>query len=303
MWESPAGIRNAYRSHRYVALVRARRAPVIAFDKLAGLVPRLRSEWQSAEPFPHIVVDDFLPPNSADLVLKGFDETTDGWVFHNHYNERKYCHSKKQLMHPHMKELFADLESPNWLAFLEQVTGMEALLADPTLDGSSGLHKSLRGCYLNVHRESVGHNGHPDWKRQLNLLLYFNKDWQDDWNGELELHDHRTHSCAKRITPYFNRMVIFHTNDIAFHGNPGKLVCPEGVVRKSLATYYFTQVSKKLWLNPVLYRPEASDGAVRRARIMLNNLALRVYFPLRKYTPINDEMVEKVMRGLGMSRD
>jgi Rps23 Pro-64 3,4-dihydroxylase Tpa1-like proline 4-hydroxylase len=276
---------------------------VIAFDRLSALAPRLRAEWQDAQPFSHIVVDDLLPPDAAEQVVEGFDGTTDGWVFHNHYNERKYCHSKKHLMHPAMQQLFADLESPRWLAFLEEVTGIRGLLADPTLDGSSGLHKSLRGCYLNVHRESVGHNGHPDWKRQLNLLLYFNKGWQEDWNGELELHDHRTMSCVKRITPFFNRMVLFHTNEVAFHGNPGKLVCPEGVVRKSLATYYFSQQSAKLWLNPVLYRPAASDGAVRRARIALNNLALRVYFPLRKYTPINDEMVEKVMRGLRLSRD
>jgi Rps23 Pro-64 3,4-dihydroxylase Tpa1-like proline 4-hydroxylase len=276
---------------------------VIAFDKLDALAPGLRSEWQSAKPFSHIVVDNFLPPDKADLVSEGIEHTNDGWVYHNHYNERKYCHSKKHLMHTAVQEMFEDLESPRWLSFLEHVTGIKSLIADETLDGSSGLHKSLSGCYLNIHRESVGHNGHDDWKRELNLLLYFNKDWQGEWDGQLELHDHRTMTCAKEIVPYYNRLVIFHTNPIAFHGNPKVLRCPEGVVRKSLITYYFSKGEKHRWLKPVLYKPAASDGPVRRARIALNNLALRVYFPLRKYTPINDEMVEKAMRLLKAGRD
>lgn len=276
---------------------------MIAFDELSERAGVLRAEWQKAEPFPHVVIDNFLPPEQADQVLRGFDGTSEGWVFHNHYNERKYCHSKKELMAPEMKELFADFESPEWLEFLEQVTGIPGLLADPTLDGSSGIHKSLPGCYLNVHKESAGHNGQPDWTRQLNLLLYFNNGWKQEWDGDLELHDHRTRTCAKRITPYFNRMVIFHTNEIAFHGNPKVLRCPEGVVRKSLAIYYFSKGRRRLWLEPVLYKPEATDGPVRRARIAINNAALRVYFPLRKYTPLKDEHVEKVMRLLKLTRD
>jgi hypothetical protein len=276
---------------------------VIDFAKLPALAQKLRPEWEKAEPFAHVVIDNFLPKDAAARVARGFDDTSEGWVFHNHYNERKYCHSKKQHMHPTMLELFADLESPQWLKFLEDLTGIKKLLADETLDGSSGLHKSLSGCYLNIHRESVGHNGHADWKRQINLLLYLTEDWQKDWDGELVLIDHKTNDVAKEITPFFNRMVLFHTNPIAFHGNPKKLKCPEGVVRKSLAAYYFTQESKKLWLNPVLYKPEANDGPGRRALIALNNLALRVYFPLRKYTPINDAMVEKVMRRVGLTRD
>src|SRR5262245_4487211 len=202
---------------------------MIAFDKLPSRARTLRSEWEKAEPFPHIVLDGFLPSDNADQVLEAFDRTNEGWVFHNHYNERKYCHSKKELMAPALRDLFADFESAQWLRFLEEVTGIPNLISDPTLDGSSGVHKSLPGCYLNVHRESAGHNKHSDWQRQLNLLLYFNKDWKEEWEGELELHDYRTRSCARRITPIFNRMVLFHTNEIAFHGNPKKLRCPEGV--------------------------------------------------------------------------
>jgi len=276
---------------------------VIAFDRLPALARELRPQWAQATPFAHVVIDNFLPPDQAERAVQGFDETSEGWIFHNHYNERKYCHSKKQFMRPAILELFSDLESPQWLKFLEEISGMKRLLADETLDGSSGLHKSLPGCYLNVHRESIGHNGHQHWKRQINLLLYLNKDWKAEWDGELQLIDHKTMTCVKEITPYFNRMVLFHTNPIAFHGNPKVLKSPEGTVRKSLTSYYFTQEKKRIGIQPVLYRPEAGDGLGRRAMIAVNNMALRVYFPLRKYTPINDEFVEKVMRRVGLSRD
>jgi hypothetical protein len=280
-----------------------RKIAVIPFDRLPEMARKLRKEWESATPFPYVVIDDFLAPDQAERAVQGFDGTTEGWIFHNHYNERKYCHSKKQHMHPAILELFADLESPRWLKFLEEVSGVKKLIADETLDGSSGLHKSLPGCYLKIHRESVGHNGHDDWKRQINLLLYLNKDWKAEWDGELQIIDHQGMKCVNEITPYFNRMVLFLTNPVAFHGNPKVLKCPEGVERKSLAAYYFTQEKKKIGIQPVLYRPEATDGAGKRAMIALNNLALRVYFPIRKYTPINDEFVEKVMRRVGLTRD
>jgi Rps23 Pro-64 3,4-dihydroxylase Tpa1-like proline 4-hydroxylase len=276
---------------------------VIDFRRLSELTRNLRSEWESATPYPYVVIDNFLPADQIERAVQGFDDTTEGWIFHNHYNERKYAHSKKQFMSPAILELFSDLESPQWLKFLEDVTGIKRLLADETMDGSSGLHKSLPGCFLRVHRETVGHNRHEDWRRQVNLLLYLNKDWKAEWDGELQIIDHKTMTCVKEITPYLNRLVLFHTNPIAFHGNPKVLKSPEGTVRKSLTSYYFTQEEKKVGLHPVLYRPEAGDGAGRRARIALTNMALRVYFPLRKYTPLNDEMVDKVMRKVGLSRD
>ena len=276
---------------------------MIAFDKLSAQASSLRSEWQHAKPYSHIVIDNFLTPETADQISDGFDATSEGWLFHNHYNERKYCHSKKELMAPAIRELFDDLESARWLEFLSKVTGIPKLLANPSLDGSSGLNKSLPGCYLNIHRESFGHNEHANWQRQLNLLLYLTKDWREEWQGALELHDHRTNSCVKSVMPVFNRLLIFHTNEIAFHGHPIKLMCPEGVARKSVITYYFTDEGKKFGLKPVLYRPEPSDGATRRFLIFLDNLALRIYFPIRKYTPINDAMVEKVMRFLRLTKD
>ena len=40
--------------------------------------------------------------------------------------------------------------------------------------------------------------------------------------------------------PLFNRFMIFGTTDYTFHGHPDPLQCPEGMTRKSLALYYFS---------------------------------------------------------------
>jgi hypothetical protein len=105
------------------------------------------------------------------------------------------------------------------------------------------------------------------------------------------------------VSPIFNRLFLFHTNEIAFHGHPKKLMCPEDVMRKSMVLYYFTDEGRKFALKPVVYKPETTDSTLRRFLISLDNLALKVYFPIRKYTPINDAKIERVMRFLKIVKD
>jgi hypothetical protein len=42
------------------------------------------------------------------------------------------------------------------------------------------------------------------------------------------------------VAPLFNRVMIFGTTDFTYHGHPDPLQCPEGMTRKSLALYYFS---------------------------------------------------------------
>ena len=79
-----------------------------------------------------------------------------------------------------------------------------------------------------------------------------NKDWDDSYEGHLELWDLRPgkKELLAKIAPTFNRCVIFETNEISFHGHPTPLKSPEGINRKSIATYYYTKT-----------RPEAEIAA------------------------------------------
>ena len=58
--------------------------------------------------------------------------------------------------------------------------------------------------------------------------------------GQLELWDMTTTSCVQRISPISNRMVVFATTDLSYHGLPHPLQCRPGVTRCSLVFHYYT---------------------------------------------------------------
>lgn len=71
-----------------------------------------------------------------------------------------------------------------------------------------------------------------------------NKNWKDEYNGHLELWDFKNNNKGKlleKISPIFNRAVIFETNEISYHGHPHPLNTPKNINRKSIATYYYTK--------------------------------------------------------------
>jgi Rps23 Pro-64 3,4-dihydroxylase Tpa1-like proline 4-hydroxylase len=142
-------------------------------------------------------------------------------------------------MPEHVTNLLNFLNSREVLMFLEELTGIPDLLPDPQFYGG-GVHRILTGGKLSVHAD---YNFHPITKlhRRVNLLLYLNKDWKEEWGGDLQLWNKDMSMCVKKILPIFNRAVIFNITSDAYHGHPGPLKSPEGVDRLSFALYYFTE--------------------------------------------------------------
>ena len=122
---------------------------------------------------------------------------------------------------------------------MQKLTGIkETLIPDPYLIGG-GLHELRNEGFLNIHADF---NRHPKMKldRRLNILVYLNKNWKDEFGGQLQLWDKDMQECKKNIVPIFNRMVIFSTTNTSYHGNPIKVNHPNSVSRKSIAMYYYT---------------------------------------------------------------
>ena len=130
------------------------------------------------------------------------------------------------------------LNTPEFLNHLKELTGHENLYCDNMLLGG-GVHKIKRGGRLAIHTD---YNRHPitQHKRKLNLLLYLNEGWEDEYNGELELWDKDMSREVVKVKPIFNRVVIFDVED-APHGHPIPLNTPDDVSRYSLALYYFIE--------------------------------------------------------------
>jgi hypothetical protein len=75
--------------------------------------------------------------------------------------------------------------------------------------------------------------------RRLNLLIYLEKNWKDEYGGGLEMWNADMTNCDKMVMPNFNRCVIFETSEISYHGY-SKITIPEGVTRKSFFAYFYT---------------------------------------------------------------
>lgn len=198
-----------------------------------------KQAYREARPFPHICIDGFLPPAVAEAVHEVFPDPSDAlWGETSIRHERKLWSTVESDIPPRIRNVLYALNTRTFLEFLEELTGIDGLIPDPYFTGG-GMHQIVRGGKLDVH---VDFNRHRYYglDRRLNLLLFLNKDWREEYGGHLELWDEKERRCARRIAPVFNRCVIFSTSDRSYHGHPHPLECPEWRSRKSLALYYFS---------------------------------------------------------------
>lgn len=199
----------------------------------------LSGRYRSAEPFPHIAIDGLFRDSDLQRVLDVFPNVRElDWAAFDNSHEKKLGYRHGTLL-PEVIELFLyRMNSYVMLQFLERLTGIEGLIPDPYF-GGGGLHQIEPGGFLGVHADF---NVHPLLKldRRLNMLVYLNKDWEDEYGGALELWDRDMSRCVKSIAPVFNRTVIFSTTDTSFHGHPKPLACPPDRTRRSLSLYYYT---------------------------------------------------------------
>jgi hypothetical protein len=206
---------------------------------LEALAAKFGATYREAVPFPHAVIDDLVPDHVLGKVVTEFPRPGQAaWFSYDSSRERKLEFTDETGMGAFTRHLLSQFNSSVFVAFLEQLTGIAGLIPDPHYAGG-GLHQIERGGYLKVHADF---NRHPRLvlERRLNLLVYLNPGWRDDWGGHLELWDREMTHCEERVLPVSGRCVIFNTTSTSFHGHPEALQCPEGVTRKSLALYYYT---------------------------------------------------------------
>jgi Rps23 Pro-64 3,4-dihydroxylase Tpa1-like proline 4-hydroxylase len=176
-----------------------------------------------------------------------------------------------------------ELNSPPILKFLEAMTGIEALIADPYYEGG-GLHEIKRGGHLGVHADFNIHKG-MNVERRLNLLVYLNDDWDQDYGGALEFWDKDMKACRHRVAPTIGRAVVFNTGLDSFHGHPDPLNCPPERSRRSIATYYYTARADVMSAVPdrtTVFRPRPASGDRSDRRVQFDRF-LRDWVPPRLY--------------------
>jgi Rps23 Pro-64 3,4-dihydroxylase Tpa1-like proline 4-hydroxylase len=210
---------------------------ILPVEKLYRLAEEQHDNYRNAQPHAHGIFDDVFDPSILKNILNEFDSKQEWREFDTKY-EKKLQLNKDDSLGPNARALIHNLNSGSFLTFLEKLTGIESLIADPYLAGG-GLHKIEPGGKLGIHTD-FNRNDHLKLHRRINVLVYLNEDWEDAYGGHFELWSDPSGAQKTKILPIFNRMAIFNTTGKSFHGHPEPLTCPPDRVRKSLALYYYT---------------------------------------------------------------
>ena len=227
------------------------------FRRLLSSEDHPLSLFESNMPWPHIVIDDLINVALLHNVRKEIDNMFDDslrsisnsmptmWRSFVDTNQRKYGTADPSAMGPETVRLIAELKSFKFVSFLERLTGISGLIADPW-DVGGGVHVVQPGGYLKAHTDFPFHRHLHLWRR-VNVLLYLNENWDEEWGGHLSLYpldsmgnSNNNSLTEKKISPLFNRMVIFRTDNTTLHGHPEPLACPSSTIRKSIALYYYS---------------------------------------------------------------
>jgi hypothetical protein len=200
----------------------------------------LSADYCFAEPFPHIVIDNFLPPALAAGLLAHFptEKLASDKVFEVGYAG----HHKRQILpadcDEYCRHAFDFFNSQPFLQFLEGLSAIDGLLPDPYFNGG-GFHETGTNGKLGIHAD-FRINNQLHVSRRMNVIIYLNEGWQESYGGSLELWSRDMKEKVKSVAPVINRCVIFNTDADSYHGHPDPMTLPDGVMRRSIALYYYT---------------------------------------------------------------
>jgi len=212
-------------------------SPRVDFDSLVD-------SFQSAEPFNHVVIDNFFEPAVAKDLAREFPafESNVWWEYDNPIEIKKACNIWDKF--PRVTySVFTYLNSPEFVAKMATLVG-DPLTADPGLHGG-GWHTHRPGGKLNTH---LDYSIHPKLglERRVNLIVYMQPNWKPEWGGSLGLWAPDESGMGpgelkQQIPCVFNRAVIFDTSQNSWHGLPEPVMSPDGICRNSIAVYYLCE--------------------------------------------------------------
>jgi Rps23 Pro-64 3,4-dihydroxylase Tpa1-like proline 4-hydroxylase len=202
------------------------------------------TDFRQATPFDHCVVDDFVPEDLASRLEEEFlAYDAPKWFVYKNQIEDKKALNDWNVFPSATYRLFSYLNSA---AFVDLLSGLvqTKLTSDQGLHGG-GWHMHGPGGNLNPH---LDYSIHPKLglQRKVNIIIYISSALKLEHGGHLGLWEHdeassRPGRLAREIQPKFRRAVIFDTTQNSWHGMSRPLTQPEGIYRKSLATYFLCE--------------------------------------------------------------
>ena len=221
----------------------ARSKSVKVLEKFEEIANQLKEKYAKAKPYSHCCIDGLFPKSLLQGVIGEVPkpESNQDWI---PFEQEGRAHNKvissvEGLNHAgeQTKQLLSILTSSRFIRSLETLSGIRGLMLDPHFY-NSGFHQMSRGGFLKIHRDFFYHHELSIYRR-VNIILYLNEDWKEEYGGYLELCDEDLENSVMYY-PFNNRLVISNVTADALHGNPAPLACPEDRTRISFALWYFT---------------------------------------------------------------
>jgi hypothetical protein len=188
-------------------------------------------------PVPYTIIDNFLPDDLFKTLSFEIDflQESDWTVFSNGASYRKECRNFTNT--PRIQSMAYSFQGSVFLKWIEQVTGIDKLVADPHYRGG-GITRVSRGDSLGLHND-FNWNEQIRLTRRANIILYMNSEWNSSWGGELEFWDFDRTECLVKIEPKPNRLAIWNYDERLIHGHPHPLNCPEDIARQNFIQFYY----------------------------------------------------------------
>lgn len=229
-------------------------------DHFSSIIKK-HSNYRNRAPFPHMIENSLFPMEVLKRIIKEIPENPQR-DSHKKVDYLKrdigvvscvkgatHCGPIKEEVNksgfeneatfgPATAAMFAFLRSSIFIQFLEQLTGISDLIPDPHYMGS-GIHQTLPGGHLDIHADFNGYIRY-NLHRRVNLLLYLNPDWKEEYGGHLELWPRDMSKCMIRVAPEIGNLAVFSTTDFSYHGHPEDLKLPSERSRRSIALYYYS---------------------------------------------------------------
>jgi len=212
--------------------------PLLDVDRLRSTLDRDRGTFERNRPFPHLIIDDFLVPETAQRLAGRFpDLDAKAKAIARLLEGRSYA-SNLDRYGVEFIEAFGALGAPDFTAYLRELTSVGDLEIDPLAIGG-GIHQGARGSTLHVHADTNVNSADASRYRRINVMLYLSPDWEASWGGNLDLYDRTGTKQLASIEPRFNRAVVLEIGEDSFHGYKS-LRCPSSTTRKALAAHYYS---------------------------------------------------------------
>jgi Rps23 Pro-64 3,4-dihydroxylase Tpa1-like proline 4-hydroxylase len=203
----------------------------------------LSRQFAAAQPFRHVVIDRFLDLEFCQELIAQFPPFGAGDARNERGEEAgKSVINNINRLGPAFRQFDRLMRDTELLSAMSRITGIPGLLYDEDYVGG-GTHENRDGQELDPH---VDFNFHPrlGWHRRLNLIVFLNPEWDENWGGCLELlrePSSDSGDARKVVAPLANRAVIFETTESSWHGFPViRTPAGRGISRKSLAVYFYS---------------------------------------------------------------